>query len=113
MSIENKGRTKLYSLLRLRIPSQCFEKKKHFISCLNQASIIREMHTYGIVVPISKKQNAPQHKGLGKKLIRRAESITKKEFGLKKIAVISGVGVRNYYKKMGYKLEKTYMIKNL
>ncbi len=113
LSIENKGRTKLYSLLRLRIPSQCFEKKKHFISCLNQASIIREMHTYGIVVPISKKQNAPQHKGLGKKLIRRAESITKKEFGLKKIAVISGVGVRNYYKKMGYKLEKTYMIKNL
>jgi len=37
---------------------------------------------------------APQHRGLGKKLIKLAEKITKKEFGLKKITAISGVGVR-------------------
>jgi elongator complex protein 3 len=30
-----------------------------------------------------------------------------------KLAVISGVGVRGYYRKWGYKLEKTYMVKNL
>ena len=56
---------------------------------------------------------SPQHKGLGKKLIREAEEIAKKEFKLNKIAVISGVGAREYYRKLGYKLQKTYMIKNL
>jgi elongator complex protein 3 len=50
---------------------------------------------------------------LGKKLIKEAEKIAKKEFGLKKIAVISGIGVRNYYKKLGYSLENTYMVKKL
>ena len=33
--------------------------------------------------------------------------------GFKKIAVISGIGVREYYKKLGYKNEKTYMTKNI
>jgi elongator complex protein 3 len=111
LSFENKNRTKLYSLLRLRISSQCFEKKQHFISVLNNASIIRELHTYGKLVPIKTKKRAPQHRGLGKKLMKEAEKITKKEFGLKKIAVISGVGVRDYYRKLGYRLEDTYMIK--
>jgi elongator complex protein 3 len=51
--------------------------------------------------------------GLGKKLVAKAERITKKEFGLKKIAVISGIGVRDYYRHLGYKLEGTYMVKNV
>jgi elongator complex protein 3 len=45
--------------------------------------------------------------------MREAEKITKKEFGLNKIAVISGVGVRDYYRKLGYRLENTYMIKKI
>ena len=53
-----------------------------------------------------------QHKGLGKKLMKKAEQITKREFGLDKMSVISGVGVRGYYRKLGYKLQDTYMIKN-
>ncbi|PIW34703.1 MAG: tRNA uridine(34) 5-carboxymethylaminomethyl modification radical SAM/GNAT enzyme Elp3 [Candidatus Nealsonbacteria bacterium CG15_BIG_FIL_POST_REV_8_21_14_020_37_12] len=100
LSFENKNRTKLYSLLRLRITSK------------NKA-IIREVHTYGPLVPIGVKKLSPQHRGLGKKLIKEAEKITKKEFGLNKIAVISGVGVRDYFKRLGYKLRDTYMIKIL
>jgi elongator complex protein 3 len=42
-----------------------------------------------------------------------AEIIAKKEFKLDKIAVISGVGVRGYYRKLGYKLKDSYMIKKL
>jgi elongator complex protein 3 len=42
-----------------------------------------------------------------------AEKIAKKEFGRKKIAVISGIGVRRYYRKLGYKLKNTYMVKNI
>jgi len=52
------------------------------------------------MMPIrSKSKRSPQHIGLGKKLILEAERITQEEFNLKKIAVISGVGVREYYRK--------------
>ena len=53
-----------------------------------------------------------QHAGLGKRLMLKAEAIAR-ENGFKKMAVISGVGVRGYYKKLGYKLRSSYMIKNL
>jgi elongator complex protein 3 len=43
--------------------------------------------------------------------VKEAEKIVKNEFGLKKIAVISGIGVRNYWRKLGYKLKNTYMVK--
>jgi elongator complex protein 3 len=113
LSFENKSRTKLYSLLRLRIPSQMIEHKAHFIPALNNSSIIREIHTYGKQLEISEKdKNASQHQGFGKKLIKEAEIITK-SFGLNKISVISGVGVRGYFKKLGFSLQDSYMIKNL
>ena len=53
-----------------------------------------------------------QHSGLGKKLMAEAERLTKKN-KLDKVAVISGIGVRNYYKKLGYTIEGTYMTKVL
>jgi len=111
LTFENKDRSKLYSLLRLRIPSFYFQKTKHFIKALRDSSIVRELHTYGQLTSISKKGSSSQHKGLGKKLIKEAERITKKEFKLKKIAIISGIGVREYYRKKNYKLKKDYMIK--
>ena len=109
LSYENKKRNKLYSFLRLRVPSG----RQHFISALREASLIREIQTFGQLVPISEIKIAPQHKGFGKKLIKIAEKITKEEFGLKKIAVISGVGVRDYWRKLGYKLKDSYMIKKM
>ena len=99
LSFENKDRTHLYSLLRLRI--------------LKDSAIIREVHTYGQMVPLSEKRKAPQHKGLGKKLIKEAEKIAKKEFNKNEMLIISGIGVRPYYRKQGYKLKDTYMIKKL
>jgi elongator complex protein 3 len=113
LSFENGEKTKLFSYVRLRIPSQIFERKKHFVPILNDSAIIREIQTFGEMVPIGIKRIAPQHRGLGKKLVKEAEKITKKEFGLKKIAVISGVGVRDYWKKLGYKLKETYMIRKI
>jgi len=113
LSFENKSRTKLYSILRLRIPSQFFADKNHFISVLNKAAIIREIHTYGRQIQISKSdKEASQHHGLGRKLIKEAENIAK-NFGLKKIAVISGVGVRDYFRKLNFKLRDNYMVKKL
>ncbi len=113
LTFENKDRSKLYSLLRLRIPSFHFQKTKHFIKALQNGSIIRELHTYGQLTSISKKGSSSQHKGLGKKLIKEAEKITKKEFKLNKIGVISAIGAKEYYRKLGYKLKGTYMVKSL
>jgi elongator complex protein 3 len=53
-----------------------------------------------------------QHLGLGKRLMQEAEKITR-DHKVKKIAVISGIGVRNYYRKLGYKLQGTYLTKSL
>ena len=115
LSFEDKERKNLYSLLRLRINSgvHSLECKTYRLEPELQA-IIREVHTYGQLTPIkSKNKKSPQHIGLGKKLIMEAEKIALQEFGVKKIAVISGIGVRDYYRKLGYKLENGYMIKKL
>jgi len=112
LSFENQTRTKLYSMLRLRIPSQVFSKQKHFLPVLQDSAIIREVHTYGAQTPIAQnKKAASQHKGLGKTLIKEAEKIAKNEFKLKKIAVIAAIGTREYYKKSGYLNTHTYLKK--
>lgn len=104
-------RKKLFALLRLRIPK---DSQKHFIPVLRDSAIIREVHTYGQLTEVGKKnKKSPQHEGLGKKLIAEAEKIAKQEFRLKKIAVISGIGVRQYYQKLGYRLVDTYMVKSI
>jgi len=92
----------LFGLLRLRL-----EK--------NSPAMVREIHVYGPTLKLSQKAGSEwQHKGLGKELMAEAEKISKKK-GFKKIRVISGVGVREYYRKLGYKLdkEKIYVEKEL
>lgn len=46
-------------------------------------------------------------------LMEEAERIAKLEHGSNKMAVISGVGTRHYYRKLGYELEGPYMVKDL
>jgi len=75
-------------------------------------AIIREIHVYGQALKIGEKGNISQHIGLGKWLMSEAEKIAS-ENECKKISVISGIGVREYYRKLEYFLEKTYMVKNL
>lgn len=99
LSFENKKRTRLYAMLRLRITSK-------------NTAIIREVHTFGQMIPIGNKNIASQHKGLGKKLIKEAEKITKQS-SLFKITIIASIGTRPYYRKLGYKLQNTYMLKNI
>ena len=78
-------------------------------------AIIREIHVYGAEVSLS--QRAPgsaQHKGLGKALLAEAERIACEEFGAREIAVLSGVGAREYYRSgFGYSLRGSYMVKIL
>lgn len=111
LSFEDIKNDKLLAFLRLRIPSYYFTHKSHYIKALDNSSIIRELHTYGELIPIHNKGKV-QHFGFGKKLIKEAEKITKSEFKLNKIVVISGIGVRGYYRKLGYRLNDDYMTKS-
>ncbi len=106
LTFENKERTKLFSLLRMRIPADPFPP------VLQNSTIIREIHTYGqqtIIKNGEVLETSPQHKGLGKKLVRRAEELAPTD----KITVISGVGARVYWRKNGYELEDSYMVKTI
>jgi elongator complex protein 3 len=101
----------LFGLLRLRL--------------YDKSAIIRELHVYGKALKLGEKNKiAIQHQGIGKWLITEAERIVKREASkstwssarkkkINKLSIISGVGVRDYYKKLGYKLENTYMVKKI
>ncbi len=75
----------------------------------NKEAFIRELHVYGKQVEIGRRGEI-QHRGLGKKLMQEAENIVKKA-KINKLSVISGVGVRDYFRKLNYRLEKNYMVK--
>jgi elongator complex protein 3 len=66
------------------------------------------------MVPVGKgaKQKDWQHRGYGKELLEHAEKIAS-DAGYRKIAVISGIGAREYYRKSGYVLDNVYMSKIL
>jgi len=94
-----------------------FEEKDKIIGfcrlrIFDDRAFVRELHVYSNVVEIGKSGNSLQHKGFGKKLIKKAEEICR-ENKINKLYVISGIGVREYYRKLGYKLEHTYMLKRL
>ena len=75
-------------------------------------SLIRELHVYSTLTPVNDKYKSSkvQHQGIGKKLMKKAEQLSLQN-NKRNIAVISGVGVRNYYRKLGYELKQTYMVK--
>ncbi len=72
---------------------------------------VRELHVYGPQAKIGE-EGEIQHKGFGSKLMAAAENIAK-ELKCSKIKVISGIGVREYYQKLDYKLEEHYMVKSV
>ena len=80
---------------------------------LSEAAIIREVHVFGQSLEMGTEQSgAAQHIGLGTELIQKAEEVSKNA-GFNKIAVISAIGTREYYRKRGYALENYYMTKRL
>jgi len=103
---------RLAALLRLRIPAPS-QRSTPIVPALRDAALIRELHTYGRHLPLHDHDGqATQHRGFGRRLVQEAERLTQ-EYGLNRVAVIAGVGVRDYYRKLGYELEDTYMVKRL
>ncbi len=112
LSFEDPGADTLASLLRLRIPTP--RTTEPLSPTLQDAALIRELHTYGPHLSLHQRtQGAAQHRGFGAQLLHEAERIARDEHHCPRLAVIAGVGVREYYRRFGYELEDTYMVKQL
>jgi len=111
LSYEDTKQDILIAFLRLRYPS---EKAYRSEIIEKNGMLVRELHVYGPMNPLdSSIENGWQHKGYGKQLLQNAEKIAKEEYDAKKIVVISGIGVKNYYIKQGYKRDGPYVSKIL
>lgn len=96
----------LFGFCRVRFPSEYLRKE-----ITKESVLIRELHVYGQLTEIGKKGKF-QHKGFGKILLEKAEEIARKN-KKNRMVVISGVGAREYYRKLGYKRQGVYMVKLL
>ncbi|MDH4268764.1 MAG: tRNA uridine(34) 5-carboxymethylaminomethyl modification radical SAM/GNAT enzyme Elp3 [Dehalococcoidia bacterium] len=97
LSYEDENET-LFGLLRLRVNEE--------------KAIVRELHIFGPEVPLGTRlEQGAQHHGLGERLVREAERIAREESKADRLSVLSGVGAREYYRSLGYRLEGAYMVK--
>jgi len=110
LSYEDPDQDILVGLLRLRkLSDEVFRPELK-----GGVSMVRELHVYGSVVPVAARDPSKfQHQGFGTLLMEEAERIAREEHGSNKMSVISGVGTRNYYRKLGYELDGPYMSKML
>jgi len=115
ISMESPDRKILYGFIRLRFNDST---DNPVFPELSGAALIRVLHVYGVVYPVYQNGSIikmSQHHGFGKRLLRYAE----KEaigYGYRKMAIVSGVGVRNYYRARGYHLDSglgEYMMKDI
>lgn len=109
LSIEDFNEESLAGFLRLRLPS-----KNHFRPEISDTTaLVRELHVYGNMIKIGDKNpKIGQHTGFGERLLKEAENIAI-DNGKDEIAIISGIGTRNYYRKFGYEKVGPYMKKKL
>ncbi len=101
----------LAGFLRLSLPGE--HSPQTGFADLDGAAIVREVHVYGQSLPVGvEKQGAAQHAGLGTQLLQRAEAIAR-ERGYRRMAVISAIGTRGYYRERGFEDGSLYQVKIL
>jgi elongator complex protein 3 len=116
LSLEDYDNETLYGFLRLRKLAKPHRKELREKDG-NPSAIVRELHVLGQVVDIGNNNdfnfNSSQHRGYGSNLLGIAENIVKNEFGLDSLSIISAIGTRQYYKKLGYEENGPYVSKEL
>tara|TARA_Y100000816_G_scaffold282846_1_gene259018 strand:- start:1516 stop:3411 length:1896 start_codon:yes stop_codon:yes gene_type:complete len=108
---ESYDKVALFGFIRLRFPSKNCDQ---VFNVLKNRALIRELHVYGSTNSVGYKDNtttAAQHIGIGSNLLKMAEWIAFKNL-YPGIVVISGEGVKGYYRKRGYREEDTFMVKD-
>ncbi|MEM3078531.1 MAG: tRNA uridine(34) 5-carboxymethylaminomethyl modification radical SAM/GNAT enzyme Elp3 [Nitrososphaerales archaeon] len=110
ISYEDVVNDAMIGFLRLRYPSE----KAHRKEIDSKTCLVRELHVYGTMVPIGKiYDDSYQHKGFGAKMMKEAERIAKEEFDARKMVVMSAIGTKEYYKRLGYEKEGPYMVRSI
>ena len=116
LSLEDYDNETLYGFLRLRKLAKPHRKELREKDG-NPSAIVRELHVLGQVVDVGNNNdfniNSSQHRGYGSNLLGIAENIVKNEFGLDSLSIISAIGTRQYYKKLGYEENGPYVSKEL
>lgn len=107
ISIEDTSNDILLGFCRLRKPYRPFRTE-----ITPGSAGIRELHVYGQATALGE-EGLIQHKGFGKRLMEEAEKIAKEEWNCNNILVISAIGTREYYSKLGYKKDGVYMSKEI
>jgi elongator complex protein 3 len=111
LAFEDEETDTLVGFLRLRLPSAKAHREE--VRTVPTA-LVRELHVYGDVVPVGAQEaRAWQHRGYGRRLLQEAERVAREEWGVDRLLVISGVGVREYYRRLGYRRVGPYMGKPL
>ena len=107
ISYEDPENDLLIGFCRLREPGNPVRRE------LEDAALVRELHVYGPMVEVGDESYDWQHKGYGRKLLRKAEEMAA-DAGYDKLSVISGIGAREYYReKLGYHQDGPYVSKRL
>jgi elongator complex protein 3 len=110
ISLVEEKHDALIGYLRLRDIANSHRSELSKNSCM----IIRELKVVGREIPVGEKNSKGlQHKGFGRELIDEAIRICLEEFDKKHLFVLSGVGVKPYYRKLGFKDENLYLVKKL
>jgi len=117
ISTESLDNSTLYGFLRLRLKHETvLNPNQTVFQELFGCALIRELHVYGKLQVhnggVQRSVQSTQHSGIGKQLLKTAESIATNH-GFAKIAVISGEGVREYYEKQGYSDSGNFLVKKL
>ena len=100
----------VYGFLRLRHPGE----RAHRREVTGRSCIVRELHVYGRSLRIGSRSGADiQHSGLGRGLMREAERVALEDYDARKMLVISAVGTRPYYGRLGYRPDGPYMARDL
>jgi len=105
---EAKGDT-LVGFIRLRISSENLYRPEE-----EPSAFVRELHVYGPMVPVgSRLDSGWQHMGWGKRLLGEAEKVAFEEHGVERLLVMSALGTKEYYFKLGYARDGVYVSKRL
>ncbi len=107
LSYEDVDKDIILGFLRARAPPESFRPEID-----DDTLIVRQLKVLGSSTEIGEEEGEVQHRGFGKRLMEKAEEKAR-ELGRDRVAVISGVGVREYYRKLGYEKEGVYMVKEL
>jgi elongator complex protein 3 len=110
ISAEDVENDVLVGFVRLRVPS-CRQFRPQITL---DTGLIRELHVYGKMLPVGEVSDESwQHQGWGHTLMAEAEKIAREKYDLNHIVIMSALGTKKYFARMGYLKSGVYVSKTL